>query len=76
MVVSFSAEGDDAIELERAASGLVASEATMVLSEAGCKSPHPPLPEGRGEVFFLPSSFEGWKLFLKELTIAASIAPK
>jgi hypothetical protein len=34
MVVSFSAEGDDAIEFERAASGLVASEATMVLSEA------------------------------------------
>ena len=32
--VSFSADGDDAIELERAASELVALEATMVLSEA------------------------------------------
>jgi hypothetical protein len=25
----------------------------------GCKSPHPRLPEGRGEVFFLTSSFIG-----------------
>jgi hypothetical protein len=34
ILVSFSADGDDAIEFERAASELVASEATMVLSEA------------------------------------------
>ena len=34
MLMSFSAEGDDAVEFERAASGLVATEATMVLSEA------------------------------------------
>jgi hypothetical protein len=39
MVVSFSAEGDDAIEFERAASGLVASEATMDLSEQVTMSP-------------------------------------
>ena len=31
---SFSVDGDDAIEFERAASELAASEATMVLSEA------------------------------------------
>jgi len=34
ILVSFSADGDDAIEFERAASELVASEATMVLYEA------------------------------------------
>src|SRR5712664_501116 len=34
ILVSFSADGDDAVEFKRAASGLVASEATMVLSEA------------------------------------------
>ena len=34
ILLSFSADGDDAIEFERAASELVASEATMVLSEA------------------------------------------
>ena len=34
ILVSFSADGDDAIEFKRAASELVASEATMVLSEA------------------------------------------
>ena len=34
ILVSFSADGDDAIELERAEARLVASEATMVLSEA------------------------------------------
>ena len=34
ILVSFSADGDDAIEFERAASEPVASEATMVLSEA------------------------------------------
>ena len=34
MLVSFSADGDDAVEFERAASELVASKATMVLSEA------------------------------------------
>ena len=34
ILVSFSADGDVAIEFERAASVLVASEATMVLSEA------------------------------------------
>ena len=34
ILVSFSADGDDAIEFERAASELVACEATMVLSEA------------------------------------------
>jgi hypothetical protein len=32
--MSFSADGDDAVEFKRAASELVASEATMVLSEA------------------------------------------
>jgi hypothetical protein len=31
--VSFSATGDDMIEFERAASGLVATEATKVLSD-------------------------------------------
>ena len=34
ILVSFSADGDDAIEFERATSELVASKATMVLSEA------------------------------------------
>jgi len=34
ILVSVSADGDAAIEFERAASELVASEATMVLSEA------------------------------------------
>jgi hypothetical protein len=34
MLVSFSADGDEAIEFERATSELVASKATMVLSEA------------------------------------------
>jgi len=34
ILVSFSADGDDAVEFKRAASELVASEATMVLSEA------------------------------------------
>ena len=34
VLMSFSADGDGAVELERAASELVASEATMVLSEA------------------------------------------
>jgi hypothetical protein len=34
MLMSFSAAGDDAVEFKRAASELVASEATMVLSEA------------------------------------------
>jgi hypothetical protein len=34
MLMSFSADGDDAVEFKRAASELVASEATMVLSEA------------------------------------------
>jgi len=34
VLVSFSADGDDTIEFERAASGLVATEATMVLCEA------------------------------------------
>ena len=34
VLMSFSADGDDMIEFERAASGLVATEATMVLSEA------------------------------------------
>ena len=34
ILVSFSVDGDDAIEFERAASELAASEATMVLSEA------------------------------------------
>jgi len=34
ILVSFSADGDDGIEFERAASELVASEATMVLYEA------------------------------------------
>jgi hypothetical protein len=34
MLVNCSADGDDAIELERATSELVASKATMVLSEA------------------------------------------
>ena len=34
ILVRFSADGDDAIEFERAASELVASGATMVLSEA------------------------------------------
>jgi hypothetical protein len=34
ILVRFSADGDDAIEFERAASELVASEATMVLYEA------------------------------------------
>jgi hypothetical protein len=34
ILVSFPADGDGAIEFERAASDLVASEATMVLSEA------------------------------------------
>jgi len=33
-LMSFSAEGDDAVEFKRAASELVASKATMVLSEA------------------------------------------
>jgi hypothetical protein len=34
MLMSVSADGDDAVEFKRAASELVASEATMVLSEA------------------------------------------
>lgn len=34
ILVSFSADADDAMEFERAASELVASGATMVLSEA------------------------------------------
>jgi hypothetical protein len=34
MLMSFSADGDDAVEFRRAASELVASKATMVLSEA------------------------------------------
>jgi hypothetical protein len=34
MLMRFSADGDDAVEFKRAASELVASEATMVLSEA------------------------------------------
>jgi len=35
MLLSFSADGDDAVEFERAASELVLHRATMVLSEAG-----------------------------------------
>jgi hypothetical protein len=34
MLMSFFADGDDAVELERAASEMGASQATMVLSEA------------------------------------------
>ena len=34
MLMSFSADGDDAVEFERATSEPVASKATMVLSEA------------------------------------------
>ena len=34
MLVSFSADGDDAVEFERATSEPVALKATMVLSEA------------------------------------------
>ena len=33
VLMSFSATGDDMIEFERAASGLVATEATKVLSD-------------------------------------------
>jgi hypothetical protein len=33
VLISFSATGDDMIEFERAASGLVATEATKVLSD-------------------------------------------